>query len=87
MTGVEPMYCGTAVVASSYPAILEAVGDGALTLCPYRSSAQQWRQAVDQVLADVTHWQNKARLRTQQLDARQTQQLQTLSDYFIEIAR
>ena len=78
MAAVEPMFMGTPVVSSNYPAVLEAVGDGALTLCPLRSDRSAWRNAVDQILNNPAPWQQRSLTRAAELERRQTEELHAL---------
>ena len=81
MTAVEPMYCGIPVVASSYPAVLEAVGEGARTLCPYFSAPQDWCDAVEDVLAAPEPWRARGAARAAELDRRQADEISALADF------
>ena len=81
MAAVEPMYGGTPVISSSYPAILEAVGNGAKLLCPYRSSKKDWVNAVQEVIRDKARWSNKSAKRTEFLKKRQKQELKGLFQF------
>lgn len=81
MTAVEPMFAGTPVVSSNYPAILEAVGDGALTLCPFSDPPDRWREAVRTVLADPAPWRARALAWALQLDDRRQSQSAALVDF------
>lgn len=86
MTPVEAMYCGTAVLSSNFPAILEAVGDGALTLCPYRDPAERWIAAAEQILADPAPWRARAVARGRVLAQRQSQEIAQLTEFLSQIA-
>lgn len=86
MTPVEAMYCGTPVISSNYPAILEAVGDGAYCLCPYRDGADKWLAAVDEVLSERDRWSSRAVMRADYLSRRQAQELKDLVAFFKAIA-
>lgn len=81
MTPVEAMSGGTPVVSSSYPAVLEAVGDGALTLCPVRHSRAEWKEAVRKVLADRRTWADRALQRSRALQARAKKERQALNAF------
>jgi len=87
MTAVEPMYAGTPVVSSNHPAILEAVGSGALTLCPYHDAPQRWTAAVQEVLSHRDIWSQRARQRTLELEARQSVELAQLCNFLTELGR
>lgn len=81
MTAVEPMYFGVPVVSSDYPAILEAVGDSAKTLCPYQASSRDWQMAVTEVLRNYQQWSQKSLEHSQKLEVRQQQELNSLVDF------
>jgi glycosyltransferase involved in cell wall biosynthesis len=81
MTAIEPMYGGTPVVSSNYPAILEAVGDGAYLLCPFRSKRQAWQKAVHEVLENEPYWRQQSLDRAQALIARQVQEIDQLKEF------
>ncbi len=82
MAAVEPMFCGTAVIASNYPAILEAVGSDITTLCPFFNDREDWDFAVDDVLTQLGYWQNKSLERAKELKERQMAELWQLN-YFL----
>ncbi len=84
MTAVEPMYAGIPVVSSNHPAVIEAVGGGALSLCPYHDTPQRWASAVQEVLSQREVWAQKARTRSQELDARQAFEIQRLCGFLVE---
>jgi glycosyltransferase involved in cell wall biosynthesis len=71
LAAVEAMAYGTPVVCSNHPAILEAAGDAAITLCPYRDSGETWAAAVDEMLADREDWIGRAQARARTLADRQ----------------
>jgi glycosyltransferase involved in cell wall biosynthesis len=81
MTAVEPMFAGTPVVSSNYPAIMEAVGSGALTLCPYHDTPDKWVSAVNELLNNRDFWSQRALSRTIELDARQKMEIVNLCDF------
>jgi glycosyltransferase involved in cell wall biosynthesis len=81
MTAVEAMYCGVPVVSSNYPAILEAVGDGARTLCPYKNKPEQWISAINEVLSNQDEWARRALARADFLAQRQGRELAELMDF------
>jgi glycosyltransferase involved in cell wall biosynthesis len=81
MVAVEPLSCGTPVVGSSYPAILEAIGNAAPTVCPYLGGVEDWVQAVEQVLSERETWVAAAEKRVRELTARQEQELEILSAF------
>jgi len=86
MTAVEAMYCGTPVVSSSYPAIVEAVGDGAYRLCPHKDGPDRWIAAVEEVLANREIWSARALERARQLSHRQSVELHRVLDFLGRIA-
>ena len=79
MAAVEPMFCGTAVIASNYPAIVEAVGTDIKTLCPFFSDDDDWEFAADEVLSQLGYWQNKSLERVKELKERQMAELWSLN--------
>jgi glycosyltransferase involved in cell wall biosynthesis len=81
LTAVEPMYGGVPVVSGNYPAILEAVGDAAYTLCPHTSTKEEWRDGVEEVLASPQAWRARGLARAAQLDARQSQEVGELAQF------
>ena len=81
LTAVEPMYAGVPVVSGNYPAILEAVGDAAYTLCPHKSTREEWRHGVEEVLASPQTWRARSLARAAQLDARQCQEVGELASF------
>jgi glycosyltransferase involved in cell wall biosynthesis len=86
MVGVEPMFAGTPVVSSNYPAVCEAVGEGALTLCPFRSSRADWLSAIEEVLNNPDHWRGRALRRAAELEARQERELSGLITFLGQFA-
>ena len=78
MTAVEPMFTGAVTVSSNFPAILEAVGDAALTLCPYFDSMKQWTAAVRTALENHAVWSEKSLKRAEFLRQRQARQIADL---------
>ena len=75
MVGVEPMFCGTPVVCSSYPAIVEAVGSAAKTVCPFIDTEEAWYEAVDDVLLQPDLWISKGYERARELTRRQEKEV------------
>ena len=71
MTPIEAMAQGTPVVSSDYPAILEAVGEGALTLCPTGNTRHDWAQAVREVLDNREVWSIRAKHRVEAVRSRE----------------
>lgn len=81
MAAAEAMYCGTPVVSSNYPPILEAIGDGAYALCPYKDGPETWIGAVEEVLAAPQRWRARALERARQLSARQAEEVRTVTRF------
>ncbi len=75
MAAVEPMFAGIPVVSSNYPAVLEAVGAAAFSLCPFRDSRYQWRDAVNEVLYAPALWRQRSLARAGELAHRQNEEL------------
>ena len=86
LTAVEAMVCGTPVVASSFPAIREAVGEAARFVCPYTAPADAWRQAVGEVLADPEPWRQRGLTRARELEARRVREGHALAAFMRTIA-
>jgi glycosyltransferase involved in cell wall biosynthesis len=86
LTAVEAMVCGTPVVASSFPAIREAVGEAARFVCPYTAPAAAWRQAVGEVLADPEPWRQRGLTRARELEARRVREGHALAAFMRTIA-
>jgi glycosyltransferase involved in cell wall biosynthesis len=82
MAAVEPMFCGIPVVSSSYPPILEAVGDAAKVVCPFTSSPDAWYDAVDDVILQPELWVGKGLERAKILKDRQEREVWELI-YFL----
>lgn len=82
MTAVEPMFSGTPVVSSNYPAILEAVGDGAYTLCPYTDSTEKWHHAVREVLNNPDYWREQSLMQASRISERENKELENLIGFF-----
>jgi glycosyltransferase involved in cell wall biosynthesis len=79
------MYCGVPVVCGNYPAIIEAVGEGALTLCPFRNGHGDWVSAVAAVLSNKNYWRNRANERIEFLRRRQLLEIDTMSGFLASI--
>ena len=75
MAAVEPMFCGVPVVCSSYPAIMEAVGSSAKVVCPILGTADDWHEAVDDVLLQPELWIGKGLERAKVLTDRQEKEV------------
>ena len=80
MTAVEPMFAGTCVVSSNYPAVIEAVGNGAPTVCPHTGTPAQWRAAVSDVLQRKSFWRAAIKKRVGELAQRQDREITQLID-------
>lgn len=78
MTPVEAMYCGVPVLSSNYPAIVEAVGDAAYSLCPFREPVKKWISASDEMLSDLNSWKRRSLERSAVLSNREVNELQTV---------
>ena len=78
MTAVEPMFAGTCVVSSNYPAVIEAVGDGASTICPHTGTPTQWKAAVSDVLQRKSFWRAATEKRVDELIRRQDREIAQL---------
>jgi glycosyltransferase involved in cell wall biosynthesis len=87
MTPVEAMYGGTPVVSGNYPAIIEAVGDGAFTLCPYKDDPARWKRAVAEVVSQRSAWSAKALVHASKLAARQDGEITELCRFLTDVAR
>lgn len=79
MAAVEPMYSGTPVVSSNYPSIMEAIGQGAYTLCPYTDTRETWLQAIRDVLHEPEEWRVKGLERAVENEYRQEQEIKALT--------
>lgn len=75
MTTVEAMASGTPVVCSDYPAIIEATGDGAIALCPLKTGADRWVEAIGESLSNREFWVSKGLCRVNQLRDRQRREI------------
>ena len=85
MAAVEPMLHGLPVVSSNYPAILEAVGDSAYSLCPYFSTENEWSSAVNTVLNNRDSWVEKVNQHCLKLISRQDEELSELNEFLTNI--
>ncbi len=74
MAAVEPMYLGTPVLSSNYPAIIEGVGDAALTLCPHSSSGVDWNNSLMEIINNYAKWKLKASERVDFLKKREDEE-------------
>jgi glycosyltransferase involved in cell wall biosynthesis len=71
MTTVEAMASGAPVVSSNYPAIIEAIGDDAISLCPLKTSKERWVEAIREALTNREFWASKGLARVTRLRDRQ----------------
>ena len=69
------------VVASSYPAVAEAVGQLQPSLCPYINSPDEWSELVNQALRCETEWKQLAADRCAELKVRETVELVELQSF------
>jgi glycosyltransferase involved in cell wall biosynthesis len=74
MAAVEPGFVGTPTAATDYPAILEAVGDGA-RIVAYNATTADWIGALSEGLADRPSWSARALARAGELLDRQREEL------------
>ena len=79
MTAVEPLRFGVGVLASSYPSILEALGNGGLSKCPYRDKYEEWTEALLELLNDRQSRRMKALGRVDQIISRDRNELHALN--------
>lgn len=84
MVGVEAMMRGIPVVARDYPAIREAVGDGA-RIVRFEATSAEWVDAMAEVLSDRSRWVAAAQARMAELAARETLEIETLKAFLGEI--
>lgn len=80
MVAVEAMLRDVPVVARDYPAIREAVGDGA-ALVPFASGTSAWIARMREVREDPARWRAAAAMRTQELRQRETRELDSLAAF------
>jgi glycosyltransferase involved in cell wall biosynthesis len=85
LAAVEPMFLGTPVLSSNYPAILEAVGSGASVLCPYQSTGREWLTSAISLLDNHEYWASKAKERSEELGIRQEKELSDLEVFFDKV--
>ena len=84
MAAVEPMLQGIPVIVQNYPAIIEAVGEGAKIL-PWGGDTRLWEDAVEEILEfDMQDWKEKARNRGEYLLLRQEEEIMELIE-FLEV--
>jgi glycosyltransferase involved in cell wall biosynthesis len=84
MVGVEAMLRGIPVVARDYPAIREAVGDGA-RIVRFEATSAEWVDAMADVLSDRSRWVSAAQARMAELAVRETVEIETLKTFLDEI--
>jgi glycosyltransferase involved in cell wall biosynthesis len=77
MAPVEAMQAGTPVVATDYPAIREAVGDGA-RIVPYHADGRDWVDAIAEVLDARDLWRERTAARVRELEAREAAEVPAL---------
>ena len=51
MAAVEPMVHGVPVMVQNYPAVIEAVGEGAIVM-PYECNSAEWVETIEELLFD-----------------------------------
>jgi glycosyltransferase involved in cell wall biosynthesis len=78
MTTVEAMASGAPVVSSDYPAIIEAIGDDAIALCPLKTSKERWVEAIRDALSNREYWASKGLARVTRLKDRQRKEMDAL---------
>lgn len=81
LVAAESLAAGVPVVASSHPAILEAVGDAARLLCPFEAPREAWRAAVGQVLAEHASWSARGAERATTLRSRGVAEVAAFVDF------
>ncbi|MBI5618170.1 MAG: glycosyltransferase [Gammaproteobacteria bacterium] len=81
LVAAESLAAGVPVVASSHPAILEAVGDAARLLCPFEAPREAWRAAVAQVLAERRRWSARGAERAMTLRSRGAAEIAAFVDF------
>jgi glycosyltransferase involved in cell wall biosynthesis len=84
MVGVEAMVRGTPVLARDYPAIREAVGDGAL-IVDFLATSAEWVEAMARLMADRERWAAAARDRVTELSLREAAQIIALRKFLDEV--
>jgi glycosyltransferase involved in cell wall biosynthesis len=84
MVGVEAMIRGTPVLARDYPAIREAVGDGAL-IVGFDATSVEWLEAMARLRADRGTWIAAARRRVTELAAREIVETVALRNLLLEV--
>jgi len=85
MAAVEPMLQGVPVIVQDYPAIIEAVGDGA-KIIPWGGDTRLWEEAVEEILEfDMDLWIKNARNRGDYLLLRQEEEITGLINLLEEL--
>lgn len=77
MAAVEPMLQGVPVVVHDYPAILEAVGEGANCL-PWGCDSKLWEEEIEEMLFDLDVWKERSSQRAIYLLERQADEINDL---------
>ena len=80
MAPVEAMQASTPVVATDYPAIIEAVGAGA-RIVSWLADGDQWIAAIADVLADRDSWRRHAAAWTRALEVREAEELPAFVEF------
>ena len=79
--GIEPMLCGTPVISSDYPAIVEAVGDGALLIessMLRHTPHEDVMEAIEDLYLEYDEWIEAGNNRVKELKIRQEQEFDGL---------
>lgn len=84
MVGVEAMIRGTPVVARDYPAIREAVGDGA-RIMRFEATSADWVDAMADLLSDRGHWVKAGQARVIELAARESLETEALRIFLHDV--
>jgi glycosyltransferase involved in cell wall biosynthesis len=85
MAAVEPMLQGVPVIVQDYPAIIEAVGEGA-KIIPWGEDTRLWEEAVEEILEfDMDLWIKNARNRGDYLLLRQEEEITGLINLLEEL--
>lgn len=84
MVAVEAMIRGTPVIARDYPAIREAVGDGA-AIVRFDATAADWLSAMAEIRENPGPWQQAAASRVAELAEREVAEIQGFRSFLSEI--
>ncbi|MEQ9603669.1 MAG: glycosyltransferase family 4 protein [Thalassobaculaceae bacterium] len=84
MVAVEAMIRGTPVVARDYPAIREAVGDGA-AIVPFDATADEWIEMMAAVRGNPSRWRAAAARRTAEIADREVSEIQHFRAFLAEV--